>query len=91
MTHDTTHKIKKLQQKQSIIKARIQILQNKLKNKQRKFDTRRKILIGAYFLNKFIKENKLNELKSIMNEFLTRDHDRQLFDLNSVENVEKEN
>jgi hypothetical protein len=74
----TTHKIHKLQQKQSVLKARMQILLNKLKNKQRKTDTRRKILIGAYFLNKF------NELKSIMNEFLTRDHDRLLFDLDII-------
>ncbi len=63
----------------------MQILLNKLKTQQRKNDTRRKILVGAYFLNKFIKENKFNELKSIMNEFLTRDQDRQLFDLNSIE------
>ena len=48
---------------------------------ERKKETRRKILIGAYYLNKARHDNTLNELAKLMDSFLDRDYDRSLFDL----------
>ena len=46
----------------------------------RKQDTRRKILIGSWYLKKARQENKINELRTEMLTFLTRETDRHLFD-----------
>lgn len=47
---------------------------------ERKRDTRRKILIGSYYLRKARQEERLNELCREMLTFLTRDIDRDLFE-----------
>ena len=53
----------------------------KVKNEERKKDTRRKILIGAYYLEKANKANAMDSLRKAMNGYLTRDDDRALFGL----------
>lgn len=74
-------KIEKLKNKQSVLKARIQRIENREKARERKLDTRRKILIGSYFLEQYRNKNNFNELKTIMDKYLTRESDRKLFDL----------
>ena len=57
----------------------------KQKEQDRKNDTRRKILLGSYLLKKM--ENEANKEKILMelNEYLTENRDRQLFDLPNIE------
>ncbi len=61
--------------------ARIQSMEARLKVSERKKETRRKILIGSYYLEEAIKNNRMEEIKKHMDKFLTRDSDRVLFDL----------
>ena len=51
------------------------------KTKERKADIRRKILIGAYFLDKLKAEGTLEAIKKELNDFLKRNSDRALFGL----------
>ena len=68
-------KIKQLQEKKKQIQARDTA-------KQRKADTRKKILIGSTIMSA-IKNNKMqwSTIKTLLDENLTRDNDRVLFDL----------
>lgn len=68
------------------LKARKQAIESREKTKQkeqeRKDDTRRKILLGSYLIKK-MKGNEANNEKILaeLNEYLTENRDRQLFDL----------
>lgn len=77
--------IEKLKEQRDKLNARIQQQEARLKTSERKIDTRKKILIGSYFLDNAIKENKLDEIKSLMKDYLKRDSDRALFDLLPLE------
>lgn len=70
-----------LKDKQSKIKARIQNLQASDKSKERKMETRRKVLVGAYYLEKAKESKKMDELNSLMDSYLSRNFDRVLFGL----------
>jgi hypothetical protein len=59
--------------------ARIQSAEARQNHKKRKHDTRRKILIGSYFLDMAIKNGTTAELKKTMDAYLTRELDRNLF------------
>jgi len=75
-------KLEKLKQQQEKIKAQIQKEEAKKKIQNRKFDTRRKILIGAVVMERMKKDRALSEkVKKILTESLTRDNDRKLFEL----------
>ena len=74
-------RLARLKEQREKLNARIQMTEARFKTSERKKDTRKKILLGSYYLNKAIKENSLDEVKSIMDKFLTRDSDRILFDL----------
>ena len=80
-------KIKQLQEKKKQIQARDTA-------KQRKEDTRKKILIGGTIMSA-IKNNKMqwNTIKALLDENLVRDNDRALFDLSkkSPEQQKKDN
>lgn len=69
----------KLKEQQEKIKARIQAIEARETTEERKKETRRKILLGAYHLEKAREENRLNEIKTLMQQFLTRDSDKELF------------
>ena len=56
-----------------------------LKHPIRKIDTRKKILIGSYFIEQAMMDGTFEELKQKMSDFLTRDNDRALFDLSPLE------
>ena len=72
-------KLKQLKARKQAIEAREKSRQ---KEQERKDDTRRKILLGSYFIKK-MNENDANKKKilTVMDEYLTEDPDRKLFDL----------
>jgi hypothetical protein len=72
--------IERLKQKREQLDARIQSAESRLKVTQRKQDTRRKILIGSYYLDMAIKNGTMHEIKEIMDVYLTRDSDKKLFE-----------
>lgn len=73
--------IEKLKKQRALLDARIQAIQSRHKVSERKKDTRRKILVGAYYLEKAHQNNEWNEVKKLMDTYLTRNIDRVLFDL----------
>lgn len=70
-----------LKKQQDQLKAKIQALEASEFSRERKRETRRKILVGAYYLDKMRADNKFNELVSFMDSYLSRDSDRVLFNL----------
>ena len=77
-----SERIRKLQEKQARVTAEIQRAKARQRQNQRKRDTRRKILLGAMLLDR-IERGKVPEkvVMADMDQFLTRDHERALFDL----------
>ena len=69
----------KLKAQREKLNARIQKMEALEKERDRKQDTRRKILIGAYYLDKAREEKSMGELNQIMLAFLTRESDKSLF------------
>ena len=53
----------------------------KATDQQRKEDTRRKILLGSYLLKKMENEQNKEKILAELNEYLTEDRDRKLFEL----------
>ena len=74
-------KLKQLKAQKQAIEAR----KNKNKEQQRKDDTRRKILLGSYLIKKMQNEANKEKILAELNEYLTENRDRQLFDLPNVE------
>ena len=76
-------KLKQLKEKKKAIEARER---SKQKEQERKDDTRRKILLGSYLIKK-MQSNEANKETILMelNEYLTENRDRQLFDLPNIE------
>lgn len=70
----------KLLQKKQKIEQQISNAKTRMKKIERAVDTRKKILVGAYFLEVKYKD-KEQELVKLMDGFLVRDNDRALFDL----------
>jgi hypothetical protein len=86
MSKPVTSHIEKLKEQRSKMDARIQAAQAREKNSERKKDMRRKILVGAYYLDQAITHNQMDQLKEKMHTYLQRESDRQLFDLPELEN-----
>ena len=78
-------KLESLKNKQEQLKAQIQALESAEKTREKKRDTRRKILIGAYYQDKAIKENCFDEIVKLRDGYLNRNSDRVLFDLPPLE------
>lgn len=70
-----------LKKKKEQLNARIQKLESLQKSRERKRDTRRKILIGAYFIDKATEEDSLDTLFKQLDGYLKRNSDRELFHL----------
>jgi hypothetical protein len=81
MSKQSKQVLEKLKEQRDKLNARIQQKEAHLKSSERKMDTRKKILIGSYFLDNAIKAGTFEEIKQKMNSFLTRNSDRVLFDL----------
>jgi hypothetical protein len=80
MSKASKYTLERLKEQRAKLEARIQAAEARAKQSERKQDTRRKILVGSYHLDKAIKENKLADLKQLMDGYLTRENDRKLFD-----------
>jgi septal ring factor EnvC (AmiA/AmiB activator) len=76
--------LERLKEQREKLNARIQAQESRLKNTERKKDTRRKILICSYFIDEAQKENKVDSLKTLMDKYLKRNSDRLLFDLELI-------
>lgn len=83
--------LEKLKAQRAKLEARIQAAEARSKSAERKQETRRKILVGSYYLDKAREEGKLNELKHRMADYLTRDSDRKLFDVSPPAKGPKDN
>lgn len=77
----TAKKIESLKQKQAQLQSQIEILEAAEKNRERKRETRRKILIGAYYLDQARDKDQMADLQCAMDTYLKRNTDRVLFDL----------
>lgn len=75
-----------LKKKKGQLNVRIQKLESLQKSRERKRDTRRKILIGAYFIDKATEEGNLDSLFQQLDGYLKRSSDRELFDLKCLHN-----
>ena len=64
-------------QKQAVIARE----KKKQSEQQRKDDTRRKILLGSYLIKKMENETNKEKILADLNEYLTEDRDRKLFNL----------
>jgi len=91
MDKNTRDKVGKLKEKQEVLKGRIQLIENREKSKERKLETRKKILIGSYFLEKYQKDNEMKKLQDIMSKYLSRESDRKVFGLTSNNNIDEKN
>ena len=68
-------------EKKEQLSVRIQKLKALQKSRERKCDTRQKILIGAYFIDKATEEGSLDTLFKQLDGYLKRNSDRELFNL----------
>ena len=73
-----------LKKKCDVLNARIRLMQNREQSKERKDNTRCKILIGSYYLDQANKNNSFDDVVKLMDSYLTRDSDRKLFGLTPV-------
>ena len=83
MVHASSHRLKRLMEQREKLDNRIQAAEARIKSSERKKETRRKILVGSYYLDIAVTENKMDEIKDIMDKYLVRDNDRILFDLST--------
>lgn len=78
--------IEKLKLQKQKLEAKIQRFEARHKSKERKEETRRKILLGAYFLDKLNKDGTFDTITQELDLFLKRNSDRALFNLPALEN-----
>ena len=78
-------KLDSLTEKRDQLNAQIQAIKAKEQAQKRKDDTRRKVLIGGVIMKR-VKDGKMPyaDLKSLLNEELTKDNDRALFELEKL-------
>ena len=81
--------LEKLKKQRATLDARIQAAEARSRVSERKQDIRRKILVGAYYLEEAQKKNQWSALQQIMADYLTRDSDRKLFDLLPLDTIKK--
>lgn len=90
LDNKTKERIENLKSKQAVLKARLDLLENRAKAKERKLETRRKILVGSYFIENYTNKNEYHELVKLMDKYLTRESDRKVFGLDyDKENKDK--
>lgn len=80
MAHKEQTALEKLKAQRDKLNIKIQATEARSKVSERKKETRRKILVGSYYLDQARKNNQLEEIKKIMADYLTRESDRKLFE-----------
>lgn len=78
------NRLESLKKKKEQLAAQIQLLEAAEKTRERKKETRRKILIGTYILDKALKNGTFNQIVSELDTYLTRSADRALFGLSEI-------
>lgn len=73
--------LEKLRKQKLELEAKIKLMEAQNNEKQRKEDTRRKILAGAFILNKYEQEGGMEGLIKELDQFLFKPADRALFGL----------
>lgn len=81
MSKPTRSSIERLKTQRDQLNAKIQAMEARTKSGERKKETRRKILIGSYYLDKARTEGTFEELRQLMAGYLSRDSDRRVFNL----------
>ncbi len=82
--------LEKLKAQQAKITARIQQIEARSKVTERKQDMRRKILVGAYYLDQAKQHTEtMKAIKTGLDSYLTRNTDRRLFELDDLPEVKK--
>ena len=77
--------LQKWKDQQKVLSQRIQAAEAREKITERKKELQRKILVGSFYLNEARKNNQFDQLQAIMNEYLKRNNDRNLFNLPALE------
>ena len=88
MPERTIATIEKIKKQQKQLDQRLLDMKDKLKKQERLEDTRKKILIGAYFMEKY--KDSMNDLLPQLDRFLVRDLDRKLFGLSPLNGTSPE-
>lgn len=85
-------KLDALKKKKEQLNSQIQKLESLEKSRERKRDARRKILIGAYFIDKAKQDGTLFDLYEKIGSYLNRDSDKELFklDVKLIEPIQTE-
>ncbi|WP_242604496.1 mobilization protein [Legionella gresilensis] len=89
MMSDKHSRLEILKKKQEQLRVQIQKLESLEKSRERKRDTRRKILIGSYFIDKAIQEGTLFDLYQQMDNYIKRNTDRELFHLEPLKEEQR--
>ena len=90
MTEEKANKKRKAVSRQEQIqqlKAKVTKLEAMERNQAKKIDTRRKILAGSFLINKYI--DNPEGLAKLLDSFLVRDNDRELFGLQPLKKADK--
>lgn len=74
-------RLQRLEKRKRQIDAQVQKTKARQIRNLSKIDTRRKILVGAFFLQKYSLDGEEDKLVKMLDPFLTRDRDRELFGL----------
>ena len=74
-------KVEHLKNKRNALNARIQKLEALEKQRERKRDSRRRFLVGSYYLQQAQLNGSMDSLNKLMDDFLTSKSDRELFGL----------
>lgn len=83
--------LEKLLQQQLKLDVKIKAVKARESYQERKNETRRKILAGAYILEKHRKDETMHLLSKELDWFLTRKNDRALFGLYKKDRPEQDN
>jgi multidrug resistance efflux pump len=79
---NASQKLKKLEEKREQLEARIKNIEASELTREKKEDTRRKILIGAFYMEQMEKHEDLKtKVLAFLDDFLVRPMDRKLFGL----------
>ena len=76
----TSDQIEKARLKASQAKARLQALEARLSEAERKLDTRRKIILGGLLIDAAGKDERYAKVVAALMSRIDRDHDRQAFE-----------
>ena len=91
MQRNRMSKLNRLKEQHQVIKARIREEESKLRDYERKLDTRRKVLAGATVLEWAKRDSDFSaRLMMELKTFLVRDGDRALFNLPPVPKLVKQ-